>query len=184
MAVYKFKKIVSESYPVLLTTIVIELAGGHVLESYSTQLTAIVLMMIPALNGTGGNIGSILGARLTSALHIGTVEPKLRRQEVLELNVRTSTIMGATALAFSGLFIFLRAQLLGITVLGSLKAALALFAAGLALIGIILFTVITAAFLSYTRGIDPDNIVIPIITSVVDVAGVITLLSMVQILGV
>ncbi len=66
----------------------------------------------------------------------------------------------------------------------ALKISFIFFGAGMLLTGIIAFTSLTAAFLSYTRGIDPDNVVIPIVTTVVDVAGVVSLLIMVTIIGV
>lgn len=186
---YKFKKIVFDSFPVLLASIAIAFVAGHLLESYFVHLEdrgllAIVLTMMPILNGVGGNIGSILGTRLTSALHMGVIRSRLRRQETLNTNLIASVILGIGAFAFSVLFIFFRAQMLGPTVGWSLRAALVFFSAGLILTGIVVFTAVTAAFLSYVHRIDPDNVVVPVVTSIVDVLGLISLLIMINIIGV
>jgi len=184
MTVYKFKRIVLESYPVLLTCVAIGLVAGVFLESNLGMLTPVILMMIPPINGLGGNVGSILGARLASALHMGTIEPKLRGQRMLRTNVTASWAMSLAVFAFAGAIFLVTAYVLGTSFLVSLKLALAFFVAGMILTAVVVFTTITAAFVSFTRGLDPDNVVIPVVTSIVDVLGVVCLIFAIQVLGV
>ncbi len=84
MPIYSFKKIVSESYRVLLAAVAIGLMAGYLLETYSGEIAAIALAMVPPINGIGGNIGSVLGARLSSELHLGTMTPELRGPGISE----------------------------------------------------------------------------------------------------
>lgn len=184
MPVRSFKKIISDSYRVLLAGVLIGLAAGYMLDVYSGRIAAIILAMVPPINGIGGNVGSILGARLSSALHLGTVRPELRGQSTLKVNLVASASLGVIIFAFTGGLFFASSLVTGGALLESLKVAIVFFGAGILLTGIISFTSVTSAFLSYTRGIDPDNVVIPVVTTVVDVAGVASLLIMVSVIGV
>ena len=184
MAVYEFKKIISESYRILMISVLIGLFAGYLLDFYSGQgkITALILAMVPPINGIGGNIGSILGARLSSALHLGTITPEFRGQNALRVNIVASASLGLAIFSFVGSLFFGSAILSGQTMMGALRTTSIFFGAGMLLTGIIAIVSITTAFLSYLRGIDPDNVVIPIVTSTVDVAGVISLLIMIHIL--
>lgn len=183
MPVYGFKKIVSESYRVLLAAVAIGLMAGYLLDAYSGQIAAIALAMVPPINGIGGNIGSVLGARLSSELHLGTVTPELRGQESLGKNVSASALLGLILYASVGCLFFASSMVFGETVLESLRVAMVFFGSGMLLTGIIVITSVTSAFVSYNQGLDPDNVVIPVVTTVVDVAGVISLLIMLNIMG-
>lgn len=184
MRMFKLGKIISESYKVLLGGVAIAIAAGYMLHSYSPRLTATILMMVPLINGLGGNIGSVFGARISSALHLGTIEPKLESQTALRINFSALGLMGLAVFAFAGFLLFGINLLGGTPFMTSLKAALAFFLAGLLLTALIALIALAAAFASYSRGVDPDNVVIPIVTSTVDVLGITSLLIMVYLLGV
>lgn len=183
MPVYSFRKIVSESYRVLLISVLIGLVAGYMLDVYG-WINPFVLAMVPPINGIGGNIGSVLGARLSSALHLGTVTPDLRGQGALGENLAASAILGVIVYSFTGGLFFVSSLATENSILEAIRIAMIFFGAGMLLTVIIAFTSITAAFTSFTRGIDPDNVVIPVVTTVVDVAGVGSLLIMANIIGV
>ncbi len=178
MAVYSAKHIILESYPVLTAGILIALAAGYLLNSSMTEISRVplILMMVPPINGIGGDIGSILGARLASALHMGTLEPKLRRQRVLHGNMGATVIISLAIYALLGAAFFVISR--------SFALGLAFFIAGLAVSIAVMFITIAAAFVSFKGGLDPDNVVIPIVTAVGDVLGVTCLLLAVKIVGV
>ncbi len=140
--------------------------------------------MIPPINGIGGNIGSILGARLASALHLGTIEPKFKRQRILSSNVRASVLMSVGVFSFVSLLILAIAYMLGAVFMSSIRFMLTFFIASMMLVPAIIFTTVASAFISFAKGFDPDNVVIPIETSIVDVLGVTCLLIAVKIIGV
>lgn len=178
MAASSVKRAVIESYPVLVVCMLISLAAGHILNTSIVEIreVPIILMMIPPINGIGGNIGSILGARLASALNLGTIEPRLRGQRVLRGDVAASCLtgLGAFSLVSAGFFVITR----------SISLTLAFLIAGVVLTLIITLVTIASAFISFRGGLDPDNIVIPIITSIGDVLGVTCLIIAIQIIGV
>ncbi len=186
MVVYSIKRIVLESCPVLIAGIIIALAAGHMLNSSMIEISEIplILMMIPLINGIGGNLGSILGARLTSALNVGTLKPMLRKQRVLRGNVAATVIISFAIYAIMGAFLLAIAHIIGISVAHSISLALAFFIAGIALSVAIIFITIASAFVSFKGGLDPDNVVIPIVTAVGDVLGVTCLMLAIKIVGV
>lgn len=184
MPVYNFREIISDSYRVIVISIMVGLVAGYMLDLYSGRITAIVLAMVPPINGIGGNIGSILGARLSSALHLGTITPDLKDTTTLKINLTASGTLGLIVFSFTGALFFLFSYATGSVPSQSLRIALTFFGAGMLLTGIIAVTSLLSAFISFSRGIDPDNVVIPVVTTIVDVAGVTSLLIMVTIIGV
>ncbi|MEM2874431.1 MAG: magnesium transporter [Candidatus Hadarchaeales archaeon] len=185
MVVYSLRRIVFESYPTLLVCVLIGLAAGLTLQKSLENIEGtLVVMMIPLLNGIGGNLASILGARLASALHLGTISPELRGRALKE-NVRTSALLGLAIFSFIGFIIFLIALVRNMSLLSSVKSAAVFMLAGAMLLPVIILSTVLLAFASFKRGLDPDNIVIPIVTSIVDVAASVSLLIIsVNVIGV
>lgn len=186
MVVQSVKRIVLESYPILTVCFLISLAAGHILNSSIATIAELplILAMIPPINGIGGNIGSILGSRLTSALHIGTLEPKLRGQKVLRGNIAASTLISLGVFSFTSVIFFAIAFASGMPFARSLALMLAFLAAGMALSTALMFVTVASAFVSFKGGLDPDNVVIPVITSIGDVLGVTCLIMAIKIVGV
>lgn len=185
MAVYSIRRIVFESYPILFTCVVIGLFAGATLQRSLDKIQGtLVVMMVPLLNGIGGNLGCILGARLGSALHLGTVEPRLKGR-VLRKNVDASVLTSVGIFLFISVVFFVVAYMWGMGPEGALKHALAFVVAGMLLIPVIVSSTILFSFISFRKGLDPDNVVIPIVTSIIDVAAAISLLIVaVNIVGV
>lgn len=186
MTTYSVRRIVFESYPVLLACAIIGLFAGYMLNAQIEKIKGapIILLMIPPINGIGGNIGSILGARLASALHMGTAEPKFKGQKVLSGNISASVFMSVGIFSFVSLSIFAIAYMLGMVFVSSIRFMLTFLIASMMLVPVIVFATIASAFISFTKGFDPDNVVIPIVTSIVDLLGVTCLLIAVKIVGV
>lgn len=176
MTVYSIRRIVFESYPVLFICAVIGLFAGVTFQKSLDKIQGtLVVMMVPLLNGIDGNLGCILGARLGSALHLGIVEPKLKG-EALRKNVNASLLMNIGIFLFISAVFFVIAYMWGIGPEGALKHALAFMVAGTLLVPVIVSSTILSAFISFRKGLDPDNIVIPIVTSIIDVAATVSLL--------
>ena len=186
MTVYSLRRILWESYPVLVLCAVLSLTAGLILQSQieSIKLLPIILMMVPPINGINNNVCSILGARLASALHMGTIEPKFGRQKVLRKNIRASWLMSLGVFLFTAVIFFGVALTSGMGLARSIIIMVAFFAASMVAIGVTMLCTIGLAFLSFARGLDPDNIVIPIVTSIGDIMGVTFLIMAMKIIGV
>ncbi|GAA0671835.1 magnesium transporter [Natronoarchaeum mannanilyticum] len=169
--------IVRRMVPLLAALSVLELGSGLVLDTYAAFLAEyrVLAVLVPVMIGTGGNLGAILSARLSTRLHLGTLsfDP---RDPVLWVDVLATLALAATVFGVTGLAAFAIGHLLGepmglvdllVISLGS-GMLLALVASGLS---------IGATYASYRFGVDPDETTIPVVTNVTDVLGVVILFA-------
>ncbi|MEM3421397.1 MAG: magnesium transporter [Candidatus Hadarchaeum sp.] len=186
MTAYSLKRILWESYPVLILCAVISLSAGLILQSQleSIKTLPLILVMVPPINGINNNVCSILGSRLTSALHIGTIDPKFGKQAVLRRNVQATWLMSLGVFVFTSVIFFAMALIFGINPVQSVAIMGAFFLASMVAIGVTMFCTVWLAFVSFSKGLDPDNVVIPIVTSIGDIIGVTCLIMAMKIIGV
>ncbi|MFO8108968.1 MAG: magnesium transporter [Thermoplasmata archaeon] len=176
---YHWKNIFKESAGILALMAFIGIAGGHVLESIEGELILfpILLFLIPILNGVGGNLGAVLGAKLSSGLHAGFIYPDFFDQEIKE-NLWLTITMGA--MVFTGLAIGVSVSSFALP-FGLTFAQLLLIilgTGGITTTSITFITVFTTLY-SYNKNMDPDNVVIPIVTTVCDFIGIVALVFMI-----
>ncbi len=176
--------------PLLSILIALEIVAGQILSQNEDKLLAvpILLVMVPVINGVGGNIGSILGARLSSGLHVGSVELSLNAPE-LRKNLLSSLLLGIASYTFLTIFILVVSPILGISKEANginilLKAGLVMMGTGLLLIAIVIIIAVFVARFSFENGFDPDNAVIPVVTTLCDLLGIICLMIMIGAVGI
>lgn len=156
------------------------LLSGVVLGGMERELAVIpgLLVLVPALLATRGNVYGSLGARLATGLHQGLVDPDV---SLADDRVRAAV----TAAMLTGVSVSLVAAILGYGVLAALGRpvaplpALVLVAlvAGV-LSGVALTAVVVlAVFLGYRRGMNPDTLAGPVVTTTGDVVGMATMLA-------
>ena len=82
--IYNWKRIVKHGLPLLTIAILIEVFAGQVLQGNQKLLVSIpiFLISIPVVNSVAGNIGSVLGARSASGLHVGYITHSLKDEEM------------------------------------------------------------------------------------------------------
>lgn len=173
------RRIVRESVPALAAAAGVGAIAGTILEGRLEQWVAapFLLVMIPSFVANCGSLGGILSSRLASKLHLGLVEARLwpGRQATLDISVAfffavfAFTAIGLSAWASSLVFGFAPPPV-GIVV------ALALLA-GLLSTVILSVVAYAVAAASYAWGLDPDNEGIPIVTSVMDLMGLVVLVG-------
>lgn len=179
------KRIIAESLPILCVCMVISLFAGCFLNrGLDKKEFSIIIMMVPVINGIGGNIGSILGARLTSALHLGTIEPRLKKQKILNRNLSATAVIAIGIFSFIAILFFPLSYFGGVSISTAAESTLVLLMAGLMSIAIIVFFTVLLAFVSFSRGLDPDNVVIPVLTSIGDMTGIVCLLILATLMGI
>lgn len=163
-----------EGLPALAASVAGGLLAGVVLAGMRAELRAVpgLLVLVPALLATRGNVYGSLGARIATGLHQGLVEPRIRAGD------RRLRAAVAAALA-NGLLVSALAAVLAGVVLGVLGRPAApigtlvaiAVVAGL-LSGATLATVVVLAiFAGYRRGYNPDTLVGPLVTTAGDVFG-------------
>lgn len=178
-----FESAYREALPVLAVSAVGGLLAGLVLGGMTTdfRLVSGLLVLVPALLATRGNVYGTLGAKLSSALHQGLVEPSIRDPDERVIAAVTAAMLNGVSvslvsagLAYATLLVLSRpsAPL-------SWLAAIALVAGLLS--GIVLTVVlVVAVFEGYRRGLNPDTLVGPVVTTTGDVFGVAALLIAVR----
>ena len=184
MSYYKVKDILRESLPLLTICILLEILVGQMLEGSMKDFSdmPILLAVIPVVNGVGGNIGSVLGSRLTSGMHLGSMRASFSDKKLMK-NVGYSLLMGVVAYsvlctALWSLHFMLGTRDMGI---GFLQLAVIMIGAGMMMVASLSVIAVVSASQSFKRGVDPDNVVTPSVTTSGDMLGILFLLLMVVI---
>lgn len=174
MSFYSYRTIIGESFLPLSLLLAVTIAAGHVLNSAGATFltTPFLLILVPVVNGIGGNVGTVLGSRITSGLYTGTISPRLRDEELLR-NVRDGAIVYALTSVVLGIFIYGLAPLSGVVPPFGVEVLLyIMLSTGLMLAGVLILVTLSVAFLAFSKGLDPDNFVTPVVTATGDFLGI------------
>ncbi len=173
------RTILKQSTPILLLCSFLGgSAGGILNSSVETLLTnPSLLTLIPLFSGESGSLISILGARLSSGLHSGLVEPLSKPKGEAVHNFCICFILGVIIFPLIGILAEASSISLGTIGVGFDKIIPISTLSGLILVSIMVFVVYYISTISYNNNLDPDNIVIPISTSVTDSISSLILIS-------
>ena len=175
-----------QALPVIVVSLVAGLFAGTILGSETMRdgIESVpgILVLLPAFLATRGGVYGSLGARLSSGLHQGVLEPTFSRDKRLSNAVIASFINGMAVSVFIAVVAFLVLwigagggnilQLIGIMIVSGFLSAVLMLSA-----------LVTVVFVGYRRGLDPDNIVGPLVTTLGDVFGVVFLLVAIYLVG-
>jgi len=184
--IYSWKKIVKHGLPLLTIAVVIEIFAGQILQGRQDMLILfpVFLVSIPVINSVGGNIGSVLGARLASGLHVGYITISLKDKEMHE-NLFYSLLIGFITYIILAIVIYYLALLGGLRMgIGLIEFVAILMSTGFLLICVVALMSVLTAFLSFKRGLDPDDIVAPVVTTVGDTLGIVFLFLLIGVVGI
>ena len=175
----RVRRIVLEMTATILLTPILDILSGGLQQARLAELTAVpvLLLLIPPFVSQAGALGGIFSSRITSKLQIGVITPSGRPETpaivdgsiVLGLSLVVFTLIGAISWALGAM-----------TGLSGMPGAWTLV--GATLLAGVLVTPLTVlagyylAIVTYRFGLDPDNQGVPIITSVMDLAGVAVIL--------
>lgn len=172
-----------EALPILAASAVGGLFAGVVLGGMRAELEAVagLLVLVPALLATRGNVYGALGAKLSSALHQGLVDPVFDADDERLIAAITAAMVNgvlvsvfAAVVAYPVLLVLSRPSA-SLTTLAAI-AFIAGLLSGIALTVVVVF----AVFVGYRRGLNPDTLVGPVVTTTGDVFGMATLLVAVR----
>lgn len=179
------RRIVRQSVAVVVIAGVMSLIAGQALEQRLHHLARYpaLLALVPPFLAAAGSIGGILSSRLTTKLHLGLLEPaavpgRLARGDVIfAYGIGFPVFVGASLVAdLAAALVDLRSpgifEMTQVAMLGGLMATS--FAVGVAYYG---------AVVSYSMGIDPDNVGIPLVTSALDLVGSMCFIMAVVLVG-
>jgi mgtE-like transporter len=173
------KTILRQSTPILLLCSFLGCSAGGILNSsVETLLTnPSLLTLIPLFSGESGSLISILGARLSSGIHSGLIEP-LRKPEGNAIhNFIICFVLAIIIFPFIGILAEGSSIAVGTVGVGFDKIIEISTLSGLILVAIMMILVYYVSITSYNKNLDPDNIVIPISTSITDSISSLVLIS-------
>jgi mgtE-like transporter len=163
-----------EAVPALAVSAGGGLIAGLVLGGMRAELRAVpgLLVLVPALLATRGNVYGSLGARLSSGLHQGLIEPYA---SISDRRVRgavaAAVANGLLASGFAAVAAWIALGLLArpVAPVGTLVAVALL--AGVLSGTVLVMAVLGVVFIGYRQGRDPDTLVGPVVTTTGDVFG-------------
>jgi mgtE-like transporter len=181
------RRIVVEMTAVILLTPILDILAGTLLRARQEQLVAVpvLLALIPPFVSQAGALGGIFTSRTASKLQIGVMTarglpeiPALVDASIVSaLSIAVFATVGVVAYALG-----VATDLVGMPSLPALVGGTVL--AGLIVTPVTLVAGYYLAIGTFRFGLDPDDQSVPIITSVMDLAGVAVLLFVMTSLGV
>ena len=143
-----------------------------------------LLLLLPAFLATRGNVYGAFGARLSSGLHQGLIRPELAYDERLVNAVVASFVNGIGISVVIGVLSWAVLQALGRESARLVELVGITLVSGVLTSVVLVFGLLGLVFGSYEFGLDPDNLIGPIVTTLGDVFGVVFLYVAVVVVGV
>lgn len=180
---WSIRSITRALLPILLVLTVLELVGGLTLGSFEATLLQYptLLVLVPVMIGTAGNLGSILSARMSTAFHLGMLSFKPTDDRLLG-NTITTVLLAVSVFPVVGAGGW---GIIAVTDDPQLSVGMVVTVAlvsGLILACLAIVVTVVATYAAYRFELDPDDVVIPVVTNVCDVLGVLVLFAVVQLL--
>lgn len=166
----EIKHIVRQSTPILFVCSILgTLAGGILNGSITTLLkNKTLLTLVPLFSGECGGLVSVLSARLSSGLHSGLIEAELKPEKATLENYSIILFLSLIMFPVIGFLAETSTIVMNNIGINYFNVVFISLLAGLIVIGVMLVIVFYISTISYRRGLDPDNIVIPLSTSLTD----------------
>ena len=170
------RRILKESFPVLIAAGVLSLVAGLMLEaSINRFLTFTVLLVIlPGFLSTGGALGGILSSRLATKVHLGLVEPSAIPQGEARTDIALTFVLALPIYIFLAILAGLVAGPTGKSSPGLLTLIAVAVTGGMVVTAFVTAVSYYATLVVVRFGLDPDNHGIPIVTGSLDVVGAAT----------
>jgi mgtE-like transporter len=159
-----------QSFVAIFLSVLTDILAGVILGNAEEMLVLLpgMVVLVPAAIGMRGNIFGSLGSRLSSALHLGTIDKFTLKSKSIRNNIHASmtlTIVLSIVLGFMAKGIL---TIVGMKSISIMELVLISFIGG-AISGLVLLCItLGISFYSYKRGWDPDNVTSPIITALGD----------------
>lgn len=162
----EFVKTIKESFFTLIFVAFVVNVTGTILKRISLEGSKEIYTVYPALIDTVGDVGSVVGSTATTKLALGLLKPSFSaiRNHATQIfsawaaSIVMFVLFSAFSLTINGIFTFY--AFLGFT-------ALLLTTNVIAVSAIILISY-AVSILTFRKGLDPDNFVIPIESSLAD----------------
>jgi len=154
-------------YPALLFCLLMDFIGGYFLGANFEKFVKhypLILLVLPAIMGLRGNVFGSMGSRVSTALHLGYTRSKISDPYIIfnvfvsitvaNLPILMITVIGVFRFVFTGNY---------------LPSVIVVFTSGVFMSLLLSISTVAIAVYAFRHGVDPDNIIGPLITSVADI---------------
>ncbi len=175
-----FKKIVKESIIIVFFTSFLGLISGIYLSDqyYLLSSIPIFIMVIPPLNACIGDLSTILISKFTTYLYIGLIPPKIQKSETLRNNFFALLITGILSVLFLSIISIIISPPNSLSFLNPIFYVFILLITIIILFAAFFVICFISAIFLFKHGRDPNNILIPFLTSLADLLTPFILLSL------
>jgi mgtE-like transporter len=179
----EFLRTLKESFYMIVVVAIMVNITGYVLSTISEFVgqKPKIYVVYPAIIDTMGDVGAIVGSTATTKLALGSLDSSVR-------SIRNHRIQIAAAWIASAAMFMIYALISSLyrppsSVLEALTFLFLLLATNFFAGIIIIFISFSVAILTFQKGLDPDNFVIPLESSLADAITTVSLFVMLSIIG-
>jgi mgtE-like transporter len=179
------RRIARESLPVLVLAGTIDIIAGLTIEKrFSSFLVyPALLVLVPPFLEDSGALGGILGARVSTKLHLGILEPGRWRLRAVADDILLVFMYAVPVFLLLGVSADIASAIVGLESPGGLEMIAVSMLAGAIATTFAVLVGFYGAVASFRLGLDPDNHAIPIVTSSLDLLGALALILAIVTLG-
>jgi len=179
------RRIARESLPVLVLAGTIDVIAGLTIEKRleSFLVYPALLVLVPPFLEDSGALGSILSARVSTKLHLGTLVPVRGSLRSIGEDFLLVYLYAIPVFFLLGVSADIAALVAGLKSPGSLEMIAVSMLAGVIATTFAVLVGFYGAVAAHRLGLDPDNHGIPIVTSSLDLLGAFALILVIVALG-
>jgi mgtE-like transporter len=165
--------VLAASIPVLLVVLIIVLLPAIMLERMVEELVAnpTILILIPPFVAVAGNLGAILASRLSSAAHLGLITLRGSPDRLVYQNLGVILLLSILTFGALGMLTHITTFIIDVESPGLSTLLIITLLGGLVVTAATSLAAYKVTAYTFVKGDDPDNVVIPIITSTMDALG-------------
>lgn len=169
-----FSKIYKESTPVILMTTIAEIFAGLILAKSEDLILLIpgLIIIIPGMMESRGNIVTSLSQRMGTSVHLGIVKWELGINKEITTNFYATMILNILVALIMGILGYVSAVFLGIEHISLLGFVVATMFMAVIMGFILTILTIVTVLASHKFKLDPDNVTVPIVATLGDIATV------------
>lgn len=167
----KVSAVLRQSLPLLLLCGIGEVFAGTLFGHSTDALDMLpgLIVLVPALIGLRGNINTTLGSRLGSAAHMGLISSKDFWNDEMKENFKASLMLSFVMSFVAGLLAVVTTYIIGKSSANIMLKIIVIAILAGSMAGLILaFTTIAIILYAFRRGLDPDNVTGPSLSTVGD----------------
>jgi len=179
------KRIISQSTPILLMCLLLDIMAGMIIESETETMIVlpVLIILMPAFLNEGNALAGMLTSRLSSMLHLGTLRVRRFPGKNASENFMITYILAAVTYGYIGVIAFAAALVMGGPGdIGFMKVMGIVMISGMVTTTVLNFLSYYVAVTAVRFDLDPDDHSIPITSSSMDLISATVLVSVILLL--